>query len=88
MGNFAGGNTVLSEQATLKQGFLTLSASGLTSAATSQYVVLGTSGDDTIDTRAAGHRVDYIFGGAGNDTIIGNGAMATVCSILLAQGGQ
>lgn len=71
LGSFAAGSTLLSEQTTLKEGFLTLSASGLTSTATSQYVVLGTGGDNTIDATAAGSRIDYVFGGAGNDTIRG-----------------
>ena len=73
LGNFAAGSTLLTEQATVKGGFLTLSANGQTSTATNQYVVLGTGGSDTIDTSAAGNRVDYIFGGAGGDTIQGGG---------------
>lgn len=71
LGNFAAGSTVVTEQDSVKEGFLTLSANGNTSAATSQYVVLGTGGDNTIDATAAGSRVDYIFGGAGNDTLKG-----------------
>ena len=71
LGNFAAGSTVLIEQDSVKEGFLTLSANGITSAATSQYVVLGTSGDDTVDFSALASRVDYIFGGAGNDTLRG-----------------
>lgn len=77
LGNFAAGSTLLTEQATVKEGFLTLSANGQTSTATNQYVVLGTAGDDSIDTSAAGNQVDYIFGGAGNDTLKG-GAGADV----------
>ena len=74
LGSFAAGNTLLSEQTTLKEGFLTLAANGNTSAATSQYVVLGTGGDESIDASGAGMRVDYLFGGAGNDSIhAGNG---------------
>lgn len=71
LGNFAAGSTVLAEQDSVKEGFLTLSANGNTSAATSQYVVLGTGGDDTVDFSALPSRVDYIFGGAGNDTLHG-----------------
>jgi len=71
LGSFAAGSTALTEQTTLKEGFLTLAANGNTSAATSQYVVLGTSGDNTIDFRALASRVDYILGGAGADTIHG-----------------
>lgn len=71
LGNFAAGSTLLTEQATVKEGFLTLSANGQTSTATNQYVVLGTANDDSIDTSAAGNQVDYIFGGAGNDTLKG-----------------
>lgn len=71
LGNFAAGSSLLIEQGSVKEGFLTLSANGKTSAATSQYVVLGTGGDNTIDATAAGNRVDYIFGGAGNDTLKG-----------------
>ena len=71
LGNFAAGSTLLTEQATVKEGFLTLSANGQTSTATNQYVVLGTANDDRIDTSAAGNRVNYIFGGAGNDTLKG-----------------
>lgn len=79
LGNFAAGSTLLTEQATVKEGFLTLSANGQTSTATNQYVVLGTANDDSIsiDTSAAGNRVNYIFGGAGNDTLKG-GAGADV----------
>lgn len=77
LGNFAAGSTLLTEQATVKEGFLTLSANGQTSTATNQYVVLGTANDDSIDTSAAGNRVNYIFGGAGNDTLQG-GAGADV----------
>lgn len=71
LGNFAAGSTLLTEQATVKEGFLTLSANGQTSTATNQYVVLGTANDDSIDTSAAGNRVNYIFGGAGNDILKG-----------------
>lgn len=71
LGNFAAGSTLLTEQATVKEGFLTLSANGQTSTATNQYVVLGTANDDSIDTSAVGNRVNYIFGGAGNDTLKG-----------------
>lgn len=71
LGNFAAGSTLLTEQGSVKEGFLTLAANRNTSAATSQYAVLGTGGDNTIDATAAGSRVDYIFGGAGNDTIRG-----------------
>ena len=77
LGSFTAGTTVLTQQATIKEGFLTLSSNGNTSAATSQYVVLGTAGNDSIDTSAAGNRVNYIFGGAGNDTLKG-GAGADV----------
>lgn len=77
LGSFTAGTTVLTQQATIKEGFLTLSSNGNTSAATSQYVVLGTAGNDSIDTSAAGNQVDYIFGGAGNDTLKG-GAGADV----------
>lgn len=73
LGSFTAGTTVLTQQATIKEGFLTLSSNGNTSAATSQYVVLGTAGNDSIDTSAAGNRLDYIFGGAGADTIQGGG---------------
>lgn len=59
LGAFAAGNTVLSEQTSVKEGFLRLAANGNTSAATSQYVVLGTSGDDTVDFSALASRVDY-----------------------------
>lgn len=71
LASFAAGVTVLTEQAAIKEGFLTLTANGNNSAATSQYVVLGTSGNDTIDTSAVGNRADYIFGGAGNNTLKG-----------------
>lgn len=71
LGNFATGSTVLSEQGTLKEGYLTLTANGNTSTATSQYVVLGTNGGDTVDYSANASRVDYIFGGAGADTLLG-----------------
>ncbi len=77
LGNFAAGSTLLTEQATVKGGFLTLSANGQTSTATNQYVVLGTANDDSIDTSAAGNRVNYIFGGAGHDILKG-GAGADV----------
>ena len=73
LGAFAAGSTLLTEQGSIEQGYLTLAAGGRTSAATSAYVVLGTGGSDTIDTSAAGNRVDYIFGGAGGDTIQGGG---------------
>lgn len=71
LGNFAAGSSLLIEQGSVKEGFLTLSANGKTSAATSQYVVLGTSGGDSFNAIAAGNRVDYVFGGAGNDDIRG-----------------
>lgn len=69
LGNFAAGDTAVVEQGSLKEGFLTLSSNGLTSAATSQYLILGTAAGDTIDTSAGIDRVDYIFGGSGNDII-------------------
>lgn len=69
LASFAAGTTVLTEQAAIKEGFLTLTANGNNSTATSQYVALGTSGNDTIDTTLAGSRTDYLFGGAGNDTL-------------------
>lgn len=69
LGNFASGTTLLTEQTVVKQGYLTLTAGGKTSTASSQYVVLGTSGDDTVDFRALTSRAEYIVGGAGNDTI-------------------
>lgn len=69
LGGVASGTTLLVEQSTVKEGFLTLHANGQTSSVTSQFVILGTVGDDSIDARVAGSRVDYIFGGAGNDTI-------------------
>lgn len=78
LGNFSAGSTLLTEQGSVKEGFLTLAAHGNTSAATSQYVVLGTGADDTIDTGAAGNRVDYIFGGAGNDHITGGAGTDTL----------
>lgn len=71
LGTFAAGSAALSEQASIKQGYATLTANGMTSPATSQFLVLGTAGNDVIDTRSGGERVDYIFGGAGSDTIIG-----------------
>lgn len=71
LGNFAAGTTLLNEQSSVKEGLLTLSAGGKSSTATSQYVVLGTSGNDNIDFSALASRVDYIFGGAGADTILG-----------------
>lgn len=78
LGSFTAGTTVLTQQATIKEGFLTLSSNGNTSAATSQYVVLGTAGNDSIDTSAAGNQVDYIFGGAGNDTLKGGAGNDTL----------
>ncbi|MFD0666768.1 hypothetical protein ACT80S_03530 [Ramlibacter sp. MAHUQ-53] len=69
LGNFSAGDTVLVEQGSIKEGYLSLSANGQTSPATSQYVVLGTGGNDAIDTSASGTRVNYLFGGAGNDTL-------------------
>lgn len=71
LGNFPAGSTVLSEQTSIKEGFLTLTANGNTSPATSQFVTLGTNGDDTIDARTAGNRTDYVFGSGGNDAIRG-----------------
>lgn len=71
LGSYSSGSTLLAEQGLLKQGFLTLSANGSASKATAQYVVLGTSGDDTFNANAAGNRVDYVWGGAGNDDIRG-----------------
>lgn len=78
LGNFAAGSTLLGEQGSVKEGFLTLSANGNTSAATSQYVVLGTSGDDIVNFSALASRVDYIFGGAGNDHITGGAGVDTL----------
>ena len=80
LGNFAAGSTLLTEQATVKEGFLTLSANGQTSTATNQYVVLGTANDDSIsiDTSAAGNRVNYIFGGAGHDILKGGAGNDTL----------
>ena len=46
LGSFTAGTTVLTQQATIKEGFLTLSSNGNTSAATSQYAMytaIGTS---------------------------------------------
>lgn len=44
LGSFAAGATLLTEQASIKEGYLTLSSNGNTSTATSHYVVLGTAG--------------------------------------------
>lgn len=71
LGSFAAGGSVLTEQTSLKEGFLTLADGGDSSVATSQYVVLGTSGNDTVDLSALASRVDFIFGGAGADTLNG-----------------
>lgn len=67
LGNFAQGTTLLTEQMAVREGFLTVSADGRTSAATPQWVLLGTGGADTVE--GANDRDDYIFTGAGNDSI-------------------
>lgn len=71
LGSFAAGNTLLSEQLSVKQGFLSLAANGQTSALTSQYITLGTAAGETLDLRGTGVRVDYVFAGAGDDEIRG-----------------
>lgn len=71
LGGFAAGTTLLTEQAGVKQGFVTLSVGGGISTSTAQYVVLGTAGNDTFDAGAGGNRVDYVWGGAGNDELRG-----------------
>lgn len=70
LGDFAAGTTVLTEQAVVKQGFLTLTANGQSISTTPQYVVLGTAVGETIDTRPGGNRIDYILAGGGDDTIV------------------
>lgn len=60
LGSFVAGYTLLTAQATVKEGFLTLSANGQTSTATNQYVVLGTANDDSIDTSAAGTQHQFM----------------------------
>lgn len=69
LGNFSAGTAVLGQQFGVKEGFLQLTANGNTSAATSQYVVLGTGNHDSIFTAQATNRVDYIDAGAGDDFI-------------------
>ncbi|GGC65710.1 calcium-binding protein [Undibacterium terreum] len=70
LGSFGAGDTTLTQQSSIKEGYLTVTnSSGLASAATAQYVVLGTSGVDNIDTSGAGSRKNFIFGGDGNDVI-------------------
>lgn len=72
LGHFGSGLTALGEQTSLKQGYLTLTSDpGGVSAASSEYIVLGTSGGETIDVSGAGARINLINGGAGADTIIG-----------------
>lgn len=73
LGSFAAGTHQLSEQAQVSRGNLQLvsDASGQTSAPTSQYLVLGTSGSDYISFTAASaeHLVDL---GDGNDSFFLN----------------
>lgn len=71
LGDYPVGTSALAQQAMLKKGFLSLTSSGASLGSTSQYVVLGTAGADTHDARSAGLQVDYIYGGAGNDTLRG-----------------
>lgn len=71
LGSYPLGVTPLTEQASLKEGFLSLTVGGQIISTTPQYVVLGTSGNDTYDAGPAGVRADYMFGGAGNDTLLG-----------------
>ena len=70
LGNYALGVTPLTQQASLKEGFLSLTVGGQVISTTPQYVVLGTSGNEFYDAGPAGIRADYIFGGAGNDTLL------------------
>lgn len=63
------GANVLTTQAAISTGTITVNSGGRASAATTQTFTLGTTGADTIDTSGAGARVDYVLGGNDNDTI-------------------
>jgi len=71
LGSFGAGATLLTEQTAIKEGYLTLSSNGHTSTATSQYVVLGTVGDDFFDFDFPDIEAVYVFSGTGNDIIAG-----------------
>jgi Ca2+-binding RTX toxin-like protein len=76
IGNFAEGDTLLTEQPNISIGTISVTSNSLkTSSATAETYVLGTTGNDTINTIPAGARADHIFGGSGDDTIsTGDGA--------------
>ncbi|PIB92318.1 hypothetical protein CSW62_12525 [Caulobacter sp. FWC2] len=82
VGSAASGSVTLTEQSSVKEGYLKLiNGYGASSTYTEQYVMLGTSGGDTLS--ASGTRKDFIFGGGGNDTINGAGGD----DVLLGGGG-
>jgi Ca2+-binding RTX toxin-like protein len=73
LGNVFVGPTVLSTaRAAVVQGTLTLRGgySQKTSTTGTQFVVLGTNGNNSISTNGGGNRADFIDGGSGNDAIL------------------
>ena len=73
IGDVAQGASVLSTaRAAVVQGTLTLtgSYSYKASATGTQYVILGTAGNNNINTVAAGNRADFIDAGNGNDAVL------------------
>ncbi len=77
VGFYARGTSSLREANAVSSGFLTVTggSSNKTSTATTDFVVLGTTGNDIIDTSGVANRVDYIYGGAGQDRLTsGSGA--------------
>jgi Ca2+-binding RTX toxin-like protein len=68
----AGVDALLGELGALTSGQLTaVNVLGRSSAASTQTVTLGTTGDDTYDASGAGAAVQYISTGGGNDIITG-----------------
>lgn len=73
IGDVTQGATVLSTaRAAVAQGTLTLtgSYSQKTSATGTQFVILGTNANNTINTVAQGNRADYVDAGNGNDAVL------------------
>lgn len=73
------GTSGLSSQPEVAQGFVTLTSAATrqTSAATREYIAIGTDGNDEIDLSDTGSLVHYVFTGNGDDVLTVPGGDAT-----------
>ena len=72
LGNLLAGQAfTLTQQGAVATGTMFARANGQTSAASAQTFTLGTTGNDIVDLRVAGLRIDFVLGGDGDDEIRG-----------------